>query len=214
MKMPILSLSNVADKLNNLNSALSTSDEVMDLTCKDMISRAPGKVASAVTDIFGIKKSEIKYNKKVVKNKAGYISVRGETLSSLELRYAGRTLTPLHFGMTPKSRPEGKKKYKIKAKIRKGKLTTFYPREKRGNKTYPDYLHGDTFLAPASKSTTIIPWFRNSSDRLDISPIKTLSLPQMVSNEDVSKIYGKELGELLQDRYNHQLKRHFKKVIG
>lgn len=195
----MLDLSSVATTFEKLNIAYSTVDTVIDRTFKDMVSRAPGKIASSVTTVYSIKKSEIKYSK-IKKKSAGHISIHGQSLSSLEFRYAGRLLTPLHFSMTPKNRPVNKK-YKIKAKI------------KKQQKAFTPPKGGGVFLAPASKSLTEIPWMRKSSDRFDIAPIKTLSLPQMVDNKDVRIEIGKEVGELLETRYTHHLKQHFNRCL-
>lgn len=202
MKTPIIDLAGMANTLNKINNAYSSVGSVIDSTLKDMISRAPGKIASSVTSIYGIKKSEIKYTKNFKKKSAGNISIHGESLSSLEFRYAGRVLTPLHFSMTPKSKP-GSKKYKIKAKIKK-KQVLLKPKDKEGA----------IFLNPAQKgSSTMIPWMRGPSQKYDPSPFKTLSLPQMVDNKDVRENIRKELDDLLEKRYEHHLSRHFKRCL-
>lgn len=195
---PFIDMSDVAETFEKIRKAAETSPVVFERTLKDMHSRAPGKVASAVTSVYGIKKGEIKHKKGTSKTAAGNISTRGEELASFELRYTGRVLTPLHFGMTPKVRPD-KKKYKVKAKI------------KKTAKAFTAPAGGGVFLAPTGSTT--IPWFRNSSDRLDISPIKTLSLPQMVDNETVREVIGVELGDLLDKRFNNHLKQHLNKNL-
>lgn len=195
---PFIDMSDVAETFEKIRKAAETSPVVFERTLKDMHSRAPGKVASAVTSVYGIKKGEIKHKKGTSKTAAGNISTRGEELASFELRYTGRVLTPLHFGMTPKVRPD-KKKYKVKAKI------------KKTAKAFTAPASGGVFLAPTGSTT--IPWFRNSSDRLDISPIKTLSLPQMVDNETVRETIGVELGDLLDKRFNNHLKQHLNRNL-
>ena len=195
---PFVDVSGVADTLNKIEKTFSTCDVVFDRTLKDMSSRAPGQVASAVTSVYGIKKGEINYKKNFSKSAAGNIKIKGEALSSFELIYTGRVLTPIHFGMTPKVRPE-KKKYKVKAKIKKT-AKVFTPPSGVG-----------VFLAPTGSTT--IPWIRQSSDPNDIFPIKTLSLPQMVDNETVREVIGEKLGDLLEKRYNNHLKQHLNKNL-
>ena len=195
---PYLDTTNVKKTMDKILKMFSASDVVFERTLKDMYSRAPGKVASAVTSVYGIKKGEIKYKKGSSKTAAGNILAKGEKLATFELIYTGRVLTPLHFGMTPKIRPD-KKKYKVKAKI------------KKTAKTFTPPSGGGVFLAPTG--TTTIPWMRHSSDRFDISPIKTLSLPQMVDNETVREVIGVELGELLEKRFNNHLEQHLKKNL-
>lgn len=195
---PFVDVSDVAEKMQKIQKTFSTCDAVFERTLKDMRSRAPGKVASAVTSVYGIKKGEINVKKGMSKTAAGNILTKGEKLASFELVYSGRVLTPLHFGMTPKVRPD-KKKYKVKAKI------------KKSAKAFTAPAGGGVFLAPTGSTT--IPWMRHSSDRLDISPIKTLSLPQMVDNETVREVIGVELGDLLDKRFNNHLNQHLKRNL-
>ena len=195
---PFIDMSDVAEKIKKIEKTFLTTDAVFERTLKDMHSRAPGKVASAVTSIYGIKKGDIKFKKGFSKAAAGNILTKGDKLATFELRYTGRVLTPLHFGMTPKVRPD-KKRYKVKAKI------------KKTAKAFTAPSGGGVFLAPTGATT--IPWMRHSDDRLDVSPIKTLSLPQMVDNKDVREIIGVELGDLLEKRFNNHLNQHMKKNL-
>ena len=195
---PYLDMSNVNETMDKILKTFQASDVVFERTLRDMSSRAPGKVASAVTSVYGIKKGDINVKKGYSKAAAGNILTKGEKLATFELVYSGRVLTPLHFGMTPKIRPD-KKKYKVKAKI------------KKTAKVFSAPSGGGVFLAPTGSTT--IQWIRNSSDRLDISPIKKLSLPQMVDNETVREVIDIELGELLEKRFNNHLNQHMKKNL-
>lgn len=198
---PVVDISTVTKAFEKVSNAVEGSHVVFERTLKDMYSRAPGKVASAVTSIYGIKKGEINCKKGQPRTAAGTIRATGGEIASFELVYSGRVLTPLHFGMTPKARPD-KKKYKVKSKI------------KKTAKVHTAPAGGGVFLAPAgSAGTQQIPWVRNSDDRLDISPIKTLSLPQMVDNADVREVIGAELGELLQKRFDNHLNQYMKKAL-
>ncbi len=198
---PYIDLKDVQEKFENFAKAVNQPSPVFERTLKDMSSRAPGKVADAVRSVYNIKKNEITCKKGFSKTSAGTISAKGSELAKFELRYEGRVLTPLHFGMTPKKRPE-KKKYKVSAKIKKEKKQFIAPDG------------GGVFLAPAAKSSsTVIAWLRETKERYDISPIKTLSLPQMVDNTDVREVIGAELGELLEKRFNYHLNRHLDKVV-
>jgi len=208
---PYIDLKNVQKKFDNLINCLDDSAVVFEKTLKDMRSRAPGKVADAVRGVYNIKKNEIMPSKE--EKSAGTIKIKGENITSLKLIYEGRRLTPLHFGMTPKERPD-KKKYKVTAKIKKGKKTVFTPENENGG----------VFLAPAKKgSSTILPWERHSEKSYDISPIKTMSLPQMIGpnpqtgeggNTIVMNQINESLNELLDKRFNYHLKKHLDKVKG
>lgn len=222
---PFVDCSSVVKAMNKIKNAYETSPVVFERTLKDMRSRAPGKVASAVTSVYGIKKSEIKCKSNSFKRGAGKIYARGNDLASFELLYYGRVLTPLHFGMTPKQAPssensKGRKKYKVKAKIKKSE-------KKKGFITPEDEEEKGmgVFLAPSQKTTTQIPWIRFSKDPTDIWPVKTLSLPQMIGpttdnegnewkgNPDVKKMIDKDLGELCKKRFDNALKQHLNRKL-
>ena len=217
--------SEVLSRVAHLANSMNKLNAVYNRTLLDMVSRAPGKVASAVTNNYGIKKKEINFKKKFKGKSVGYVSAHGETLSTLELYYAGRLLTPLHFGMTPKVPTElndniyyktyniypgcgykmvrPHKKYNVTAKILKGKTVSF-----RNEQKHPD---GAVYLAPARKgSSTIIPWFRYSKDPYDIKPIKTLSLPQMIDNRHVRKEIRRGIDDLYHSRFDNHLKQFIK----
>lgn len=209
---PYIDFNDVHEKFNNLINCIDDSSEVFEKTLKDMKSRAPGKVADAVRGVYNIKKNDLMPTKKKEDLKpAGTIRASGQELMSFKLTYEGRMLTPLHFGMTPKAKPD-KKKYKVSAKIKKGKKTVFTPKNPEGG----------VFLAPAAKSSSrILAWERHSGDRFDVSPIKTMSIPQMVGpnpktgeggNSVVMQQIKDSINELLDNRFNYHLKRHLDKV--
>ena len=217
---PFVDCSSVVKAMNKIKNAYETSPVVFERTLKDMRSRAPGKVASAVTSVYGIKKSEIKCKSNSFKRGAGKIYARGNDLASFELLYYGRSLTPLHFGMTPSVRPN-KKQYKVKAKIKKNKATVL-----KAEKNKQEIKGGAIFLASnPKKPSQILPWERlspynkNSSKseknaaKYDIRGKRTMSLPQMVDNWQVRKIINKNLGELCKKRFDNALKQHLNRKL-
>lgn len=209
---PYIDIKDVHEKFDNLVKCIDDSAVVFDKTLKDMGSRAPGKVADAVRTVYNIKKNELTCKKGFSKTSAGVIRASGKELMNFTLTYEGRKLTPLHFGMTPKVRPD-KKKYKVSAKIKKGKKTVFTPENENGG----------VYLAPATKgSSKILAWERYSGDRYDVSPIKTMSLPQMVGpnpetgeggNSIVMQQISESLNELLDKRFHYHLNRHLDKKL-
>lgn len=226
---PYVDLKDVQKKFDNLVNCIDKSGVVFEKTLKDMRSRAPGKVADAVRSVYNIKKSDLMPTKEQTDLKrAGTIQARGTDIMSFKLIYEGRRLTPLHFGMnfTPKNvleepfkikKKKGKeikirKEQKITAKIKKGKKFEFKPENEDGG----------VFLAPARKgSSRILPWERYSSKSYDISPIKTMSLPQMVGpseggqggNPIVMKQISDSLTELLDTRFRYHYKKHTGKEL-
>lgn len=190
--------SDVQKKIERLSRVLGDPSGVFTRTIGDMQRRAPGKVADAVREVFSIKKSDVMPTKKKTDlKKAGSIKIKGQTIAELTLHYEGRVLTPLHFGVTPKTMPKKGKKYSVKLKVKKQQKTVKSP-TKDGKVP---------FVAPARKgSSRIIPWLRDTDGV--INPMRTLSLPQMVDNETAREIMNTSLGELLHDRFNHNLKRY------
>ena len=91
-------------------------------TVRDVKARAPSWIAQEVTSVYNIKKGEITpsgKNSNKPKKMAGSVSVSGETIEELTITYSGRLLTPVHFGMTPKTAPPGKS-YTLRMQVVKG----------------------------------------------------------------------------------------------
>lgn len=171
-------------------------EKVIKRTVADCKSRGPAQVTKAVTAVYGIKSSEVTEAGKGAKRGAktvGSISVSGVSVDNVQFTYMGRLLTPVHFSMTPKKRPEGGKKYTVKAAIYKGKKRV---------------LGSGVFLAPSgSAGTTEIPFKRTSEKRYPIEALRTVSIPQMITNERVSEDIRTRLNDLLNTRLKHNVER-------
>lgn len=195
VKVP--NFSKMVGDLKGLNKDI---DKAISRTIADCKTRAPAQVTKAVTAIYGIKSSEVTAAGKAAKGGAktvGSIKVSGVTVDSVQLTYKGRVLTPSHFSMTPKKRPEAGKKYTVKATIYKGKKKA---------------LGSSAFLAPSGAAgTTEIPFKRTSEKRLPIEAIRTVSIPQMITNEKVAADIQARMDELLTTRLQHNTERLAKK---
>ena len=174
--------------------------KALDRTVADCKNRAPAQVTKAVTAVYGIKAKDVTEAGKSAKRgakSAGKIKVQGYSIDNLQLEYKGRLLTPIHFSMSPKTRPDGKKKYKVKAAIYKGQKKV---------------LGTGVFLASSGAAGTAqIPFKREGAKRLPINAIRTVSIPQMIGNEVVAQDIKKRMEELLQTRLQHNLDRIAKK---
>lgn len=169
---------------------------------KDTASRAPAQVTKAVTAVYGIKSSEVTAAGKAAKGGAktvGKIKVSGVTAETLHLIYSGRPLTLTHFSMTPKSRPEGNRKYTVKASVMKGKKTA-YP----GAFIAPG--HGGVVLAFERKDKS-----GKETKRYPIQAIKRTSIPQMIESEEVSTGIKEKIDAILVERINHHTERALQK---
>lgn len=187
------SIKNYGQVVEALGKIQQQAEKDLQGAIRDVRREATKKIADEVAQNYNVKKSEITAGKIVrskVTAKAG----------SIEIKYTGRLLTPTHFkGYSPKKPSalteksvvipgqgisfKGKpgqfatvrirKPYKVKAEIKKGNKITFSQ---------------GTFVAPAAKgSQTYIPFQRSGESRKAVEALKTLSVPQMVTNDEVAK---------------------------
>ena len=212
-KTGIINLNEVIAELEKIEKG---SEQVMKRTISDVSKRAPGWVASEVTKVYGIKKGEITPNGKG--KKAGSISTRGNTVASLQLVYRGRVLTPTHFGMTPKAPPAAGRGYTLKASILKGSKATLgkvrpLTKKQRAmlgkNFTRSGTKKSDhsPIMLMSSNGSGYIPFQRKSTNRKDLEAIKTVSVPQMVSNEKTEPGIRNTINENVGKRFHHHLSR-------
>lgn len=181
------------DVVNQINSMYKDSAKVINQTINDFRSRGPGWVSQEVVKEYNIKKKDVNETKKGIKN-AGKVRVGGVSLNNLEIKYQGRVLTPTHFSMKPTSRPAKGKTYTVSAQIKKS-----------GSRKV---LSHKAFLAESGRAGTIqIPFQRTGKNRYPIQSIKTVSVPQMITNETVSENIHKRINEELGKRLEHNLKR-------
>lgn len=181
------------DVVKQLNSMNKDSAKVINRTIGDIKSRGPGWISQEVTKEYNIKKKDVNGTKKVVK-KAGSFRVSGEKLDNLVIIYQGRLLTPIHFSMTPTARPVNGRAYTVRVRIKKN----------GGRKV----LGSNVFLGKSGREGTVqIPFQRVGKRRLPIKAIKTLSVPQMITNEIVSENIHKRMNEEIAKRLDHNLKR-------
>ncbi|WP_339060076.1 hypothetical protein [Tepidibacillus marianensis] len=175
-----ISLKGYANLVKELHRINKDSETVIKRTTSDFKSRAPAWVAAAVSQTYGIKKSEITKTKTSAKP-VGKVVVSGILVDNVQLTFSGRVLTPTHFNMKPKSRPKPTKDENGKT-IRKAKKYTVTAEIFRGQRKA---LGSNVFLG-SNKGTGDIPFQRTGQGRTPIQAIKTLSIPQMITNENVA----------------------------
>ena len=188
-----LEISNIEQVLMQISGQQKVLAKALEATTKDFKSRAPSKISKRIREVYGVKTADIKSTQKGARTN-GTINVAGINVDNVELAYSGRLLTPTHFNMTPKARPASKK-YTVKATIKKGHKTV---------------LSSRAFLALSGKAGSIqIPFQRVGTSRYPIKAIKTLSVPQMITNETdgVAENISKDINELLNSRLEHNIKR-------
>ena len=202
----------VQKKLKNIEKQSAI---VTKRTISDIKKRAPGWVATSVTKTYNIKKAEILGSQKN-KKPIGKVKVEGETIDELQLVFEGRLLTPVHFGMTPKKPPAGGKSYILKAQFFKGKQVVIgrYNKKKIPGGPYSERSHNILMPTGASSPEKVpyIPFQRMSKNRKDIKKFTTLSVPQMITNEEVSKDIRSTLNENIEKRLDHHMQSAMKRL--
>lgn len=190
-------------------------------TVNDMKARAPSWVAAAVTTEYNISKKEIipgsvkkgKNGEKVAVEQAGKIRITGETIETFQMVYEGRLLTPVHFGMTPKTPPPGKS-YTLRMQVIKGKKKVIgrYMNTRTPGGPYSERSHNILMGtgAATSKGVSHIPFQRVSKSRTDLHKFTTVSVPQMVDNEEVNE----KILERLNTEAAKRLQHHLDRVLG
>lgn len=187
-----------------LEKNAKAAQKVLVATGNDMRRRVPGKVADEVRTIYNIKKSDVMPAKKGDgTRRAGRIQVRGTTVSNVQIVYTGRTLSVARFSMTPKvPKVKGVKVHKrkpVKAQIKKGAKKPVSHR---------------AFVASTGASSRdkmqYIAFKRVGKERYPITPVRTLSVPQMIGNKKVNQRIAEDVNQLLESRLEHNLKRFMK----
>ena len=197
-----------AELKKQLQKTEKATETVIKRTLSDVRTRAPAWIAKEVAAQYGVKKSEVN------SGKLGSVKVQGDRIETVEIVYTGRLLTPMHFGMTPKT--PGKGAYTLKASIIKGQTTTLGKVKKltkkqramltknlTGSGTQNSERSPIMLMAPKG---TYIPFQRKSKNRKDVEVIKTVSLPQMVSSDRTAPNISKSLTENLQKRLDQHMK--------
>lgn len=194
----------------------------------DFKGRAPGWIAKEVSAVYNVKQGEVKPSQKgSVGSSIGNINIRGKTISSVALVYRGRLLTPTHFNMTPKEPPHTRNSgYTIKVSIKKkqrktlGKVKKLNKKQKKNiGKNFTKQGGQNSPKSPImllhtgnkkGGGTNYIPFQRVSQQRNDLKAIKTISMPQMISNPVVKERIDYTLSVEMEKRLNHHMERYMK----
>lgn len=208
--MQVENLQKLMDTVNSIDEA---GRKAVRNTVKDVKARAPGWIASEVVGVYNIKKSEITpASSKNAKPKkmAGTVRVTGETIEDLTITYEGRRLTPVHFGMTPKSPPVGRS-YTLQMQVIKGqkKVIGRYLNTRTPGGPYSERSHNILMGTGNAKVDGVnwIPFQRQSKQRTDLKKFTAISVPQMITSEQTSGKITTKLQEETAKRLQHNLDR-------
>lgn len=193
--------------------------QAMNRTITDMKRSAPKTVADITTGRYKIAKGEINPNSKRFQ---GRCSITGG-VRDFQMTYRSRMLTVLHFKPAPAAAPAGGRRYTIKVEIIKGEKKAMAPVGKPGSmggaysakspymymggvKPPMQRIGGTTMRAKGGKSNG-----PNGGRKSYVHPgaehkaATTLSIPQMVTNENIYGTTQKALAKLMQEKLNYRL---------
>lgn len=204
-------LSNLQQLVADLEAIENGGKKAISNTIKDVKARAPGWIAQEVTAVYNIKKSEITPSGSgKPKKMAGSIQITGETIEELTITYSGRMLTPVHFGMTPKTAPPGKS-YTLRMQVVKGqkKVIGRYLNTRTPGGPYSERSHNILMGTGNTKAggVSAIPFQRMSRTRTDIKKFTTISVPSMITSERTNEKIMTRLQEETAKRLQHNLDR-------
>lgn len=186
-------------------------------TVSDFTSRAPGWVSKGIREHYGVDAAAIKDAAKKPKRGRTTIKVAGVSVDGATLEYKGRTLTPVHFKMSPKKRPDAQQKNPIRipglligsgspvAMVRPPKAYTVKATIIKGQRAS---LPSGTFIASGNGGSTL-PFQRTGEGRMPIEAVRTLSVPQMIdgrAKETIEQTISTKLGQ----RFEHHIQQAMK----
>lgn len=189
--------------------------KVLKSLTSDAKKRVPGWVATEVSKVYGVKKSEI------TGKKIGTVQTWGDSFNQVRVIYRGRPLTHTHFGMSPKVPKPNRGSYTLKATVINGERKTLGKIKKLTKKQRAALTknfsrsgtkksdHSPIMLMPTG--TTYIPFQRKSTNRKDVEAKKTVSLPQMVSSERTHDGIQTAINDGLGKRLDHHIQRYMGK---
>lgn len=204
----------LAKKLQKLENGGETA---IKRTVSDFTSRAPAWVSKGIRQHYGVNTAAINEAGPKTKRGASSVKVAGVSVDGASLEYKGRTLTPIHFSMSPKARPATQQAKQIRvpgqalstgspvAMVRPPKKYTVRATIIKGNRAA---MKQGTFIASGNGGSTL-PFQRTGEGRTPIEAVRTLSVPQMISGRAKETI-EELIGTNLEKRFEHHIQQAMK----
>ena len=188
-----------------LNKRHKNAQKCIDTITGDLKRRVPPVIAQGVAEEYNIKARDKRFKECLRTTESGNGGTR-----RIGIIYKEEEVTPVHFGMKPKSRPQKNRPYGISAQIKKGSIKTLHGK--------PEYA-GKPFLADNGHGTDIQfqrigrPGKNGATERTNLASIKVISIPQMImnGNGEMKPNVEKALNERIEERLNHYAERYLKK---
>lgn len=219
----------LAKKLEKLKDGGETA---IKYTVSDFTARAPGWVTKGIRRHYGVDTAAI--NDAGPKTKRGGTStnVAGIVVDGVSLKYEGKTLTPTHFNMNySQPHPKGLQTKRVVIPGQKiaekatnknaeyGMVRTPVPYQIKATiiKGHRATMKGGTYIAPSNSRNAgapNIPFQRTPGHKFPVEAIHTLSVPQMIGNEEhpsrASETINNIISENIEKRFNNHIKRVMK----
>ena len=200
--------------MKHLKTLEGKCDKVVNRTCNDFKSRGPGWVNKSVTGKYTVKLAEIK---------EAYKGADGSG-TNIRLKYIGHPLTLLNFKFSPKKVQDKfyKKKQIIPGQFTASVSPVVFARQARKQTIKAEIIRGQKktlgtgkgeglpFIAKVGNNT--MPFQKRAEPRNSMDAVRTLSVPQMISNEEASKDLRNRIDEELGKRFKHHLTRYVEKL--
>lgn len=204
----------LAKKLQKLEDGGETA---IKRTVTDFTSRAPAWVSKGIRQHYGVDTAAINEAGPKRKKGASSIKVAGVSIDGASLEYKGRTLTPLHFKMSPKARQTTQQAKQLRvpgqaistgspvAMVRPPKKYTVRATIIKGSRAA---MKQGTFIASGNGGSTL-PFQRTGEGRTPIEAVRTLSVPQMISGRAKDTI-EELISTNLEKRFEHYIQQAMK----
>ena len=208
------------DKLAKQLAKLEKGGETaLQKTVNDFTSRAPAWVSKGIREHYGVDTAAINEAGPKKKKGASHISVAGVSVAGASLEYKGRTLTPTHFKMSPKSRPTTQQAKQIRVPgqaiaTAKGSPVAMVRPPKKYTAKAPILKGGRASMSPgtfvaAGNGGSVLPFQRTAEGRTPIEAVRTLSVPQMISGRAKDTI-EELIATNLEKRFEHYIQQAMK----
>lgn len=205
--------------VGQLKGMRGKSETVIKRTLSDIRKRGPGWVADGIVQEYAVKKGEI------TGGKLGAVKVTGSTIDTIQLKFEGRVLTPVHFNMGPKMPKANRGGYTLKMTVKKGQRKTVGEVKKLTKKQRANI--GRNFTRQGTRNSPESPYMLSTTGNkkaggVDFIPfqrriqpgklkyaLRTVSLPQMVREGKDGPLHPqvkKNLDEKLEKRFEHHMK--------
>ena len=158
--------------------------------------------AREVSKVYNIKAAEVKLPKDAttaaIRNKIVNIRIKKPSMNDLSssVEYKGRTLTFTHFGITPQKKMlPTRVEQPVKVKVMK---TGGFKKLLANPKPF-------VFKFPTNVKFNV--WHRTGRSFYQIEPIRTLSVPQMITNAEIQSKISQAIETTFNTRLEHEILR-------